>query len=305
MTNSLGTNTRNILVDFPDWAGGTVYFYLVSQFAASGNEGFPQKEYSLLLSGSGTGTQVLPVPDNTGDASWLWRIKTPDNNNYAATLAYGSALQLTAWLASALSSETANSLADSFVLKDGDTMTGPLILDADPVDDLGAATKQYVDDSVGGGAEDVADLTTVGLTPGNYLQVDDPGGLVEITPAGVLSNIGAAAASDLTTHEALTTTAHGGVLPQDAVILSKSSGYELAAEDAGKIVECGGTFTITLPNGLDAGFQATIVNVGSGTITLAAATTLQGAGTMLATQYTGAVVYHRGSNIWLAMGRLT
>ena len=48
-----------------------------------------------------------------------------------------------------------------------------------------------------------------------------------------------------------------------------------------------------------------IVNVGSGTITLAASTTLQGEGTQLETQYTGAVVYHRGSNVWLAMGKLT
>lgn len=126
MTNSLGTNTRNILVDFPDWAGGTVYFYLVSQFAASGNEGFPQKEYSLLLDGDGIGTQTLPVPDNTGDASWLWRIETPDNNNYAATLAYGSDLQLTAWLSAVLSTETPNSLLDTFVLKGGDEMTGQL-----------------------------------------------------------------------------------------------------------------------------------------------------------------------------------
>lgn len=32
-----------------------------------------------------------------------------------------------------------------FVLKSGDTMTGPLILSQDPVDPLGAATKQYAD----------------------------------------------------------------------------------------------------------------------------------------------------------------
>ena len=31
----------------------------------------------------------------------------------------------------------------------GDTMTGPLVLDDDPTADLGAATKQYVDDAVG------------------------------------------------------------------------------------------------------------------------------------------------------------
>jgi hypothetical protein len=38
--------------------------------------------------------------------------------------------------------------ADEFVLKSGDTMTGPLTLAADPIADLEAATKLYVDNSV-------------------------------------------------------------------------------------------------------------------------------------------------------------
>jgi hypothetical protein len=117
--------------------------------------------------------------------------------------------------------------------------------------------------------------------------------------------IGAAGATDLSTHAGLSVTAHSGLLPQDTLILSKSATYEVAAGDAGKTIECSGTFTVTFPNGLDTGFQVTIVNVGAGVITLSAATTLQGVGTQLATQYTGAVVYHRGSNVWLAMGKLT
>jgi hypothetical protein len=117
--------------------------------------------------------------------------------------------------------------------------------------------------------------------------------------------IGAAASSDLSTHEGLSTSAHSGLLPQDTLILSKTGAYEVAAGDAGKTIECSGTFSVTFPNGLDTGYQVTIVNVGAGVITLSAATTLQSAGTQLATQYTGAVVYHRGSNVWLAMGRLT
>ena len=36
-------------------------------------------------------------------------------------------------------------LDDRYVMLAGSTMTGPLILNADPIDDLGAATKQYVD----------------------------------------------------------------------------------------------------------------------------------------------------------------
>lgn len=50
---------------------------------------------------------------------------------------------------------TANNIAGSLagkVNKTGDTMTGALILSGDPVSDLQAATKKYVDDHAGGGS---------------------------------------------------------------------------------------------------------------------------------------------------------
>ena len=90
----------------------------------------------------------------------------------------------------------------------------------------------------------------------------------------------------------------------DAKILSKSSEYTVQNADNAKIIECNGTFSIIFPDVLDVGFQVVIVNVGSGTITLSATTTLQAEATTLPNQYTGATVYHRGSNVWLAMGRL-
>jgi hypothetical protein len=79
----------------------------------------------------------------------------------------------------------------------------------------------------------------------------------------------------------------------------------LSSTHANKIVECDGTFTVTLPNSMATGMRVDIVNIGTGTITLAASTTLVSAGTKLVTRYTGASAYHRGSNVWLAMGRLT
>lgn len=48
-----------------------------------------------------------------------------------------------------------------YVLVAGDTMTGPLILDADPTDPLGAATKQYVD-GIGAGFVQIAGDTMTG-----------------------------------------------------------------------------------------------------------------------------------------------
>ncbi len=121
------------------------------------------------------------------------------------------------------------------------------------------------------------------------------------------SGAAATVQGNLDTHAALTTSAHGGLVPQDAAILSKSGAYSLAAGDEAKIIECNGTFTITLPNGLDTGFQAVIVNIGTGVITLAATTTLttKDSAVTLANQYGAATVYHAGANVWRAVGDLS
>lgn len=328
MTDTAATYSRSVTVDLPDWASGTVTFNLLSFFAAAGTEGFPQKSYTLTLDGSGTGTQILPVPDNTGAASWLWEIVTPDDVKYTATLAYdASAIQLTAWLAAALSSDTPNSLTDTFVLKDGDTMTGLLTLSGAPTDDLHASTKKYVDDNGGAAAiDDLSDVTITSVADSEVLAYDNgssmwinetlsEAGIADTSHAHEMSDLGGLGFSaddyvhwdgdEWTLITPANVLADIGALPEDAGILSKSTTYEVAAGDEGKIIECDGTFTVTFPDSLDAGFQVTIVNVGSGTITLAAATTLVGEGTLLETQYTGAVVYHRGSDVWLAMGKLT
>lgn len=76
---------------------------------------------------------------------------------------------------------------------------------------------------------------------------------------------------------------------------------------AGKIIEASGTITITLPDDMPNGMRVDIVNIGTGTITIAASTTLQSKDSKvdLADQYGGASVYHRGSNVWAALGDLS
>ena len=95
-------------------------------------------------------------------------------------------------------------------------------------------------------------------------------------------------------------------LDKSASIVEISSNYEVQASDKAKIIEANGTFTITFPDGLPVGFQVVIVNVGNGVITLAAETTLQSADSAvtLGSQYKQAVVYNRGSDVWLAAGGL-
>lgn len=129
-------------------------------------------------------------------------------------------------------------------------------------------------------------------------------GVLEFVGVNAVANR-AAQRAELGLGTMATATAADYVL-KDAAILSKAAGYQLTTGDEAKIIECNGTFTITLPNGLDTGFQCTIVNVGTGTITLAAATTLQSkdSAVTLPNQYSAATVYHRGSNVWLAFGDL-
>jgi len=75
----------------------------------------------------------------------------------------------------------------------------------------------------------------------------------------------------------------------------------------GAIVEMDstGNTTLTLPNGLNAGATIRIYNVNTGDVTIAAEGTLQGVGTILATQYTKAEAYNRGGDVWLITGTLT
>lgn len=81
----------------------------------------------------------------------------------------------------------------------------------------------------------------------------------------------------------------------------------LTATHMGMTVLCNGTFTVTLPNSMNIGDKVTIINIGTGTITLAASGTLNSRSsyTKLANQYGGASAVYRASNTWVAMGDLS
>ncbi len=89
-------------------------------------------------------------------------------------------------------------------------------------------------------------------------------------------------------------------------ILSLSTTTTLDSSHAGKTIEANGTFTITLPNSMVTGMKVTIVNVGTGVITIAASGTYKSLDNRnkLRFQYAGASAYHRGSNDWMIIGNL-
>lgn len=168
-------------------------------------------------------------------------------------------------------------------------------------------------------AGEVGDIAASDVTSGTFADariaesnVTQHEAALTVTEAQI-SDLGAyATAAALTAHENdsanphSVTAAQADALPEDAGIVSVTEAHTLLAGNAGKVHLCDGTFTITLPDGLNTGYQVSIINTGSGTITLAAETTLNSVGSAvtLATQYEMAVAVHVGSGVWIAGGGL-
>lgn len=94
-----------------------------------------------------------------------------------------------------------------------------------------------------------------------------------------------------------------------ARIVSKSSAYTLASSDAGCLFTVTGTTTITIPGTLAVGTEIEIMNYGTGTVTVAAASgvTLNGtsAGSKQITeQYTSAVLKAITATAWVIQGAI-
>ena len=142
------TNAVNIAIIEDTTTATSVYPTWVT--ANTGN--LPQKTTSTRLSFVPS-TGVLTATQFAGSGSGLTSIPNSALINSSVTIGSTSiALGATSTTLTGLASVTSTSFtgaltgaASSNVLKAGDTMTGPLILNADPTLALGAATKQYVD----------------------------------------------------------------------------------------------------------------------------------------------------------------
>ena len=144
-------------------------------------------DFSLVFT---AGATIITLPAH------LAILETP-----AATTTFGAALvgvtvAQAAWLATALA--TMADAADLANVPDPAGATDGYVWTADGADGAGWEA------AAGGGASDVGDLTTTGLTTTNMLRVAVAGGLEERTPAQVLSDIGAAASSSLANYLAKT-----------------------------------------------------------------------------------------------------
>jgi len=116
---------------------------------------------------------------------------------------------------------------------------------------------------------------------------------------------------------ALTASTAGAVtwLPSNTIIPIASGGTAartFAAGDQGKLLEFNGTFTVTIPadstTNFDTGTTLNVLNIGTGTITIASAGSAVGNGSpglKLSSQWAGAAIIKRAANTWVAVGDLS
>jgi len=176
-------------------------------------------------------------------------VETPAASTTFGTALVGVTVAQAAWLATALAT-----LPDAADLANGPDPQGATDghgWTADGADGAGWEA------AAGGGASDVGDLTTTGLTATNMLRVAAAGGLEERTPAQVLSDIGAAASSSLASYlpktagsgEAVT-----GVLKMlgggaDVRAPSDTKGFTISVSDGGAgYISASGTVSLQFNN---------------------------------------------------------
>jgi hypothetical protein len=92
-----------------------------------------------------------------------------------------------------------------------------------------------------------------------------------------------------------------------ANINTVSANYSLIAADNGKVIQStsASAITITIPSGLPAGFNCTIVQMGAGQITLAGTYFNRGNFTKTASQYAIVSILHMGSNNIIVSGEMS
>lgn len=108
-----------------------------------------------------------------------------------------------------------------------------------------------------------------------------------------------------------TLTADGLVTPSQmfAKIIAVSSSRNLAATDYGAVLSVTGSRTLTIPTGLAVGAEIEILNYGTGTVTIAAASgvTINGgtSSVTISDQYKSAVLKCMASNVWVIQGAIS
>lgn len=143
-------------------AGGTMTGPLTLAADPTAALGAATKQYvDSAVAGAGGG-DVSAAADNAFTG----------NNTFAGTSTYNGAVTFTNPGTATNSAITRGYAMDTFLAKDGGTLTGPLTLSGGPTANLMAATKKYVDDAVAGGGGDVTAAGNNTFTGSNVFEND-------------------------------------------------------------------------------------------------------------------------------------
>lgn len=212
------------------------------------------------------GKGILRVYDGTGFASitTIFVGTTAPTTPATGELWYDTSIpQLKIWDGGAWVS-----VADRYVLKSGDTMTGFLTLSADPINALHATTKQYTDTNsliVPGGTRTVSDVatfqntttfdSTVILTTGTGVLNEGQGSniaaasttdigaatgnYVEVTGSATINSLGTVQSG---TRRVVRFTSAGSLLVHSGALLLPNGGADITTEinDIGQFISLGG-----------------------------------------------------------------
>ena len=96
-----------------------------------------------------------------------------------------------------------------------------------------------------------------------------------------------------------------GGLGSSLNIKTENAPYTLLVGDLAYFIRIDTAGTVTLPNGLNAGFQVILANVSGGTVTLLAETTLNSQLTTLGNQWSAVTIINIGGDVWEAYGDLS
>ena len=96
-----------------------------------------------------------------------------------------------------------------------------------------------------------------------------------------------------------------GALGTTLLIKTVSTPYTILATDIGYWIRFDTAGTVTLPDGIAAGWQGIVSNVSSGVVTFSAATTLNAQVNTISVQYAAASLINIGSDVWELYGDLS
>lgn len=199
---------------------------------------------------------------------------------------------------------TATGTSSDFVKKEGDIMTGRLDVNV-------SSTNSWIIRGTSSGLTNHSGIWFGTNDEGRLYLRDSAGNIgVNLGPESAFTNNLSGHLSvggDITSGGNRVTTTVDLAKVADNNVITKIANHTFVNEDKGKIIECDGSITLSIPTGITSEWNCTIVNIGTGIVTISnvLGVTLSGKGTKLASQWGKARLYNDTLDSFRIFGDLT